>query len=218
MSRAHAPLPSSERSPNARRPAHVTTTWRPPNSLTARAASACMSAERPTSPRWATARPPAPRASSATRSTESARSPSTSAAPSAANASAIARPMPPPAPVMTTASSRKSTAASGDADADRAEAREGRAHRVAGLGAEEERDRARHDEVARPEPEAARAQAVGDPRDRVERVAHHLGRGVGGGDRAVQLVDEALDGEHEPRDTGHRRDDHEPGALAPAGG
>src|SRR5207253_1339127 len=57
----------------------------------------------------AAARPPARRASSATPSSESARSLSTSPAPSAANARAIARPMPPPAPVITTAWSLKLT-------------------------------------------------------------------------------------------------------------
>src|SRR2546427_13310395 len=93
--------------------------------------------------------------------------------PSAAKARAIARPMPPPAPVTTTARPSRRIAGSGEADGDPAEPSERGTHGVAGLRAEQGRDRARHDELARPEREPAPAQAIGDPRERVQRIAHH---------------------------------------------
>src|SRR5207302_3017101 len=168
---------------------------RPPNSRTDRSARARMSSERLTSPRTATARPPERRISAAVASAVSARSAATTPAPSAAKARAMERPMPPPAPVTTTARSARRIAGSGEADGDPAEPRERGAHGVAGLRAEQGRDRTRHDELARPEREPTPAQMIGDPRERVERVAHHFRGGVRRDDRPVELVDEPLDRE-----------------------
>src|SRR5437773_9854620 len=195
MTRVHSSSSWSRSRPERPRPAQVTSTSRPPNSRSDRSARTRPSAERLTSPRTATARPPERRISAAVASAVSARSATTTPAPSAAKARAIARPMPPPAPVTTTARPSRRIAGSGEADGDPAEPSERGTHGVAGLRAEQGRDRARHDELARPEREPAPAQVIGDPRERVQRIAHHFRGRVRRDDRPVELVDEPLDRE-----------------------
>src|SRR5438034_128700 len=190
MTRVHSSSSWSRSRPERPRPAQVTSTSRPPNSRSDRSARTRMSAERLTSPRTATARPPERRISAAVASAVSARSATTTPAPSAAKARAIARPMPPPAPVTTTARPSRRIAGSGEADGDPAEPSERGTHGVAGLRAEQGRDRARHDELARPEREPAPAQVIGDPRERVQRIAHHFRGRVRRDDRPVELVED----------------------------
>src|SRR5436309_13709710 len=101
----------------------------------------------------------------------------------------MARPMPPPAPVITTAWSLRRMVGSGNADRHGAEPRERGAYGVASLRAEQGRDRARHDEVARLQREPARAEVIGDPRERGHRVAPDLGGAVRCDGRTVPLVD-----------------------------
>jgi hypothetical protein len=69
--------------------------------------------------------------------------------------------------------------------------------------------RARHHHVARAQSEPACPQVVGHPRQRGERVAHHLGRRVGGGERAVVLVDESLERQVEAGDRRERAAQHD---------
>src|SRR5439155_440772 len=116
MTRVHSSSSWSRSRPERPRPAQVTSTSRPPNSRSDRSARTRMSAERLTSPRTATARPPERRISAAVASAVSARSATTTPAPSAAKARAIARPMPPPAPVTTTARPSRRIPGSGEAD------------------------------------------------------------------------------------------------------
>src|SRR2546426_1938099 len=195
MTRVHSSSSWSRSRPERPRPAQVTSTSRPPNSRSDRSASTRMSAERLTSPRTAPARPPGRRFSAGVASAVSARWATTPPAPSAAKARAIARPMPPPAPVPTTARPSRRTAGSGETDGAPADARERGAHVAAGLRGEQGRDRAGHDEFARPEREPAPAQVIGNPRERVQRIAHHFRGGVRRDDRPVELVDEPLDRE-----------------------
>ncbi|MGC3972429.1 MAG: hypothetical protein QM775_35320 [Pirellulales bacterium] len=80
----------------------LTTTFSPPNSRTAASIAARHSASFETSVRANTARPPALRtASTVAWPPASFKSATTTAAPSLANNSAMARPMPLPAPVTT---------------------------------------------------------------------------------------------------------------------
>src|SRR2546428_652966 len=195
MTRVHSSSSWSRSRPERPRPAQVTSTSRPPNSRSDRSARTRMSAERLTSPRTARARPPERRISAAVASAVSARSATTTPAPAAARGEAAARPRPPPAPGTTTGAPWRRTAGPGEADGAPAEPSERGTHGVAGLRAEQGRDRARHDELARPEREPAPAQVIGDPRERVQRIAHHFRGRVRRDDRPVELVDEPLDRE-----------------------
>src|SRR5262245_8600843 len=199
MTRSQSASSCATNRPLSPRPAHVTRTSSPPSSRSARAASARMSSLRVTSARTPTARPRSARIAAAIASALSPRSATITPAPRSANARTTAPPMPPPPPVtMMDCVTRRSR----ELDADGAEAGEARADAVTGLHAQNLRDRSGHDDVAGAQALATRAEVVGDPRKRVERVAHHLEGRARAHDGAALLVDEPFEGQVE---AGHRR-------------
>src|SRR5512143_1132013 len=83
---------------------------------------------------------------------------------------------------------------------DAAETREGGARRLPGGRAQHLRDGAGQHDVARPQPAPHPAERVGGPRERHQRVAEDLRRGLGRDDLAVLLENHTLEGEVEAGD------------------
>src|SRR5712692_702567 len=199
MTRVHTAGSCSARRPLASIPAAVTSTTTEPNSATARRAMASMSSPRVTSARSAAALAPAARASSATPWTSRSTSEtSTRRAPSRANARAMARPMPRPPPVSATTLSRNLMGRLHEAAGDAAQAGERGADGFASLEAEHLGDRARQHDVAGAQAPPRPSERIGQPRERVQRAAHYLSRGVGRDHLAVVLEHHALLSEVEP--------------------
>src|SRR5215813_7086837 len=103
MTRSKVPssVSSTEPSSSGKMPALLNSTCSAPNCCSANAIMSATSAARATSARTnAAVPPPAPTCSTVARPAAASKSAATTRAPSAANRSAVARPMPPPAPVI----------------------------------------------------------------------------------------------------------------------